>query len=234
MDERTVGEPHQKNATDLHTKDVGNDNSKNAKQNSLWSRVKLVALGAAVLGMIAGSVVDRFVQGVLDKTGMFGPSLDQVVDAQKENFGAIKEKLAELTAGNTPEVQAKLVKELNSLLAKQEELTGKTHQELRGYSQEVASLRAESLKTKGVAKGADFYLTPGESITVGTRDNVFSLLNVRKDGRSYVNLSGNLKWLKTGDFMEAPVESGVYKIYNKGATSESSSKIGFDLVRPSD
>ena len=232
MDEKTGNEQTDVSNKNTQAKRAETGNGQDTKQKRLWSRIKIVAIGAAVFGMVVGSVVDRVVQNLLDKTGMFGPSLDQVVNAQTENFSAIKAKLTDLSAVNSPEVQEKLLKELNTLLTKQEQLTGRTHEELLDYSREVASLREQSLKTHGVAKGADFYLTPGQSITVGERDNVFSLLNVQKDGRSYINLSGKLKWLRIGDFIEAPAENGTYKIYNKGASSEDNNRIGFDLIKP--
>jgi hypothetical protein len=201
------------------------------KQKRIRTRLKLVAVGAAVLGMIIGSVVDRFVQNLLDKTGMFGPTLEQVVNDQIDNFQVIKAKLAELSKNENLVKREQLVEELNTLLAKQEQLAGRTHEELRDSGQKIETLKEEALRTKGIAAGADFYLNPGQSITVGGRDKVFSLLRVQKGGRAYVNLSGELQWLQPGDLIEIPVADNIYKIFNKGVSNEDQSRVGFDLVR---
>ena len=204
------------------------------QQRRTGTRLKMIALGAAVLGMVLGSVVDRVVQGVLDSSGVFGPGVAQILEEQVANFNALKAKLAELAAGKDPAERERLTRELTVLLAKQEQLAGRTHEELRQYSRAFESLRQKTLATQGVAGGADFHLRPGEAVSVGNRNIVLSLQRVAGDSRAYVNLSGKLQWLSPGDFIEAPAAGGTYRSFNKGASTDEPSRIGFDLVRDDD
>lgn len=203
------------------------------KTNPSKNRVRLIALGAAVVGMVFGAVVEMFVQGAMESTGWFGPTLESVMNEQVANFDAIQQKLDALNAATNDTERARLRQELDALLQKQKKLTEQTHTELRQSQTEIESLRKEALAEQGSASGADVWLAPGESISVGSRDNVFSLLSTSTLLRANVNISGKSHTLYPGDFVEAPVQGKVWKVfYKQSGRGDDRSQLGFDIVAP--
>jgi hypothetical protein len=174
-----------------------------------------------------------FVQGALESTGLFGPTLETVMDEQMTNFEEIQAKLNALGATTDEGERETLRQELEALLREQERLTNQTHTEIASNLREIEQLRAQSLEKSGVAAGADVWLSPGQSITVGSRDNVMSLVSVDGYRRARVNLSGKVTVMTAGDFVEAPVGSDVWKVfYKQTARGDDNSAVGFDVVGP--
>jgi len=195
-------------------------------------KLRVVALTAAFLGIVFGGTVEYFVGGMLDSTGWFGPTLDTVVAEQTANFADIRSKLAELGKADpgSPEALA-LQKEISTLVATQEKLTGRTHEEIAGMQDELTKLRAQVLAEKGAASGADFWLLPQESITVSENGKVFSLLSVIRGGSyAQTNLSGVQKQLQPGDFVEFETKDSVCRVFYKAALPRADGRYGFDLV----
>jgi hypothetical protein len=195
-------------------------------------KLRAVALTAAFLGIIFGGTVEYFVGGLLDSTGWFGPTLDNIVAEQNANFEDLRTKLAELgkAAPGSPEALA-LQKELATLVAAQEKLTGRTHEEIAGMQDELTKLRAQLLQEKGSAGGADFWLAPSEGITVGEEGNVFTLLSISYNGQyAYTNLTGTQKRLQPGDFVEFETKDSTCKVIYKAGNARADGRFGFDLV----
>lgn len=200
------------------------------KPSSTGTRVKIAALSAALVGMVIGAVVEMFVQGWLESTGWFGPTLDTVIEEQMSNFDAIQKKLAELQLAANDTDRARLSKELEQLLTRQEELTTRTHDEIRIYQQQLDALREQAMAATGVAGGADIWLGAGESVSVGSRDEVFA---VNRLYGSYIGatLSGKSSRLAPGEYFETAGDGPTYRVYLKQMPNDASSKrAGFDIV----
>jgi hypothetical protein len=197
------------------------------------TRTRVIALSGVAAGMVIGAVVEMFVQGAMESTGWFGPTLETVMSEQMTNFEEIQEKLNALGAATDESERETLRQELEDLLREQERLTSQTHDELGSSQREIERLRAQSLETSGIAAGADVWLSPGQSITVGSRDNVLSLVSVDGYRRARVNLSGKVTVMTAGDFVEAPVGDDVWKVfYKQTARGDDNSAVGFDVVDP--
>jgi hypothetical protein len=195
-------------------------------------KLKVIALSAALCGMVFGAVVEMFVQGALESTGWFGPTLDTVIEEQLANFSAIQDKLAAIEAATTDDERQRLTGELETLLKEQEALTARTHDELRASAEQIEELRAAALKEQGTASGVDFWLSAGESVSVGSRENVFAVNRIY-GGDVFVNMSGASARLKPGEFVEAKVGDEVYKVFYRMAPKRGEAqRAGFDLVRP--
>jgi hypothetical protein len=196
------------------------------------AKLRTIAVVAALGGMVLGGVVEFFVQGAMESTGWFGPTLDAVINDQKANFAEIRAKLDALRQAvpGSPEAQ-KLQAELEKLLSEQEKLAGRTHTELRGFQQEVSRLKEEALEKRGSASGADFWLAPSESVTVRDRGNVFALLDIRYSGGLItVNASGKNSQMKPGDFVEFPTGNSTCKVFYKHGLPREDGRVGFDIV----
>lgn len=201
--------------------------------SSSKNRLRVVALVSAVVGMVMGAVVEMFVQGAMESTGWFGPTLESVMTEQVANFDAIQKKLDALNQATNESDRARLRKEIDDLLAQQRNLTGQTHTELNRYKDEVATLRERTLEKTGSAGGADVWLKVGESVTVGARQNVFSVLAVLSSSRARVNISGKISIISVGDYVEAPSDEGVWRVYFKQTSRDGDrTQLGFDLVAP--
>jgi len=208
------------------------DTEEQAKNKSKM-KLRLVALGGAIFGMVFGAVVEMFVQGAMESTGYFGPTLDSVLAQQETNFTEIQAKLAALSATKDEKERTRIQKELDSLIKSQEKISNTISEELVSSQEQIESLRKDSLETQGMAGGADVWLKSGESITVGNRQNVFSFNGLDAYYRAKVNLSGKQHVLNLGDFVEAPTADGSWKVFYKQKTKgEDRYQTGFDVVQP--
>jgi|GEM_PF-2538370 len=79
-------------------------------------KLRLVALGGAIFGMIFGAEIETFAQGAMESTGFFGPTLDSVLEQQETNFTSIQAKLAELSATKDEKERSRIQKELDELI----------------------------------------------------------------------------------------------------------------------
>lgn len=206
-----------------------------AEQTKAKSKMKLrlVALGAAIFGMVFGAVIEMFVQGAMESTGLFGPTLDSVLEQQETNFTSIQAKLAELSSTQDEKERSRIQKELDTLFKSQEKLAGSINEELIANQKQVESLREESLEKQGSAGGADLWLKAGESISVGSRQNVFSFTGLDAYHRAKINLSGDAQVLELGSFVEATTPDGNWKVfYKQKYKGDDRHQSGFDVVRP--
>ncbi len=190
-----------------------------------------LTLSAAVAGMIIGAVVEMFVQGAMESTGWFGPTLEQVVEEQVANFTAIQEKLDTLAATDDESERQRLIEEIERLVVKQESLTGRTHDELRAYEKQVTSLKKQALETSGVAGGADFWLVPGESVALGDEEHILALTRLYDHGMARVTFAGQSRNMNPGDALEFKAGDTSYKLFYSQATEAETGRAGFNLAQ---
>lgn len=201
-----------------------------AEKRYAKKNVRMLALGAALLGMLFGGTVEYFVGVLFDSTGWFGPTMESLVQAQDANFQDIRAKLQELkkAPSGSPE-SARLQGDLKRLLVEQEGLVTRTNTRLNLSEQELTRLRQEMLTSRGSAPGADIYLSPMESVTVHSRGNVFALVADYRNGVIDANLSGTTTRMKPGDFVDFKDGQTHCKVFYK-TRNATTGKIGFDLV----
>lgn len=195
-------------------------------------RLRATALSAALVGIVVGGAIQYFVSGALDATGWFGTTLDAVIEEQQANFQEIHARLEALgkAAPGSPEA-TQIQKEIATLVASQEKLTGRTHSEIASLQDEVTTLRSQALEENRSVGGADFWLLLNEAVTLRDRNSVFSLAAVHYNGSVIdVNLSGKPQRLKPGDFMEFQTSDSICKIFYKVAHAREDGRYGFDLV----
>jgi hypothetical protein len=198
---------------------------------SVRRKLTIVGAVAALAGIVFGGVVEYFVGNLLDSTGWFGPTIETVIEEQLTNFSAIQQKLADLEKATTDAERTQLTRELNALMAQQEKLAARTHTELREHQKELDSLRQQSLLTSGVSGGVDFWLEVGESVNVGSRENVFALTRIYSQ-TAYVTINGQAKSLRPGDFVEVTAGGGTYRVFYRNAPrADDRSRVGFDVVK---
>lgn len=114
-----------------------------------WTRDHLVGVMWAAGAFVVVTVAGTMIEGLFESTGVFGPTVDALIAKQQENFDDLRGKLDELAKSDDPKEQAKLRKEIEALIARQEQLTQRTHVELREYQSEAERARAEALAEKG-------------------------------------------------------------------------------------
>lgn len=195
-------------------------------------RLRVTALSFALIGVIFGCALQKFIGGALDSTGLFGATLDNVVEQQSANFQELNAKLAALAkaAPGSPEA-ATLQKDISTLVATQQKLTGRANTELKSLQNEVSTLRNQALKENRSVGGADFWLLPNESVTLRDRQTVFTLAGAYYNGATIdVNLSGKITRIKPGDFIEFDSGDSTCKVFYKIAHKREDGRYGFDLV----
>ncbi len=196
-----------------------------------WFRRGVIRSSALGLGgMVLGALVGIAVQEAVASTGMLGPGLDVLIDEQNANFERIQSKLAELAAAEDLTTSQALAAELESLIAEQEELAHRAQDELRGARTEIARLKEEALEATGTAGGANLWLGIGESVTVGAPGNVLGLLRIQHGNDVRVNVSGEVKEVLLGDFVEFPVGESTIRVFYKQAKPRQDGRVGFDVV----
>ncbi len=213
---------------DLHT-DAASAKASAAKQTL---RLRVTALSFALIGVIFGCALQKFIGGALDATGLFGTTLDTVVEQQTANFQELNAKLAALSkaAPGSPEA-ATLQKDISTLVGTQEKLANRTHTEMKTLQDEVNTLRTQALKENRTVGGADFWLLPTESVTLRDRNSVFTLAGVYYNGATIdVNFAGKVTRIKPGDSIEFDSGDSKCKIFYKVAQKREDGRFGFDLV----
>jgi hypothetical protein len=94
------------------------------------TKARITAAALAVGGMLVGSLVGLAVQLSVESTGLLGPSVESLIDAQASNFDAINMRLDALKAAASDPEAAGEIAELGALLNRQHELTQRAHDEL--------------------------------------------------------------------------------------------------------
>lgn len=204
-------------------------NSNENRRNKM--RLRAIALTTAVIGMVIGAVIEMFVQGAMEATGWFGPTLEEVVEEQIANFDTLEQKLDKLARTEDVGERKRLLEEVGALVGGQERLTRRTHRELQAYEKQVQELKNRALNESGVAGGADFWLVPGESVTLVTRENVLALLRLYDTGKGRFNFRGETVDLMPGEFIEFSADAETFKLIYKQTAKTGQRRAGFDLVR---
>lgn len=185
-------------------------------------------------GVVVGAVIGLAVQAGAQSTGVLGPGLDAVLDQQAQGFALLETKLESLSKAETIEQARSIAKDIESQAAEMRSNSQRLDDELRGARAEIERLRADTLNTTGVAAGADVWLKPGESITVGERGNTFALLGYSYSGRTNdisVNANATKQRLVVGDSVAFPVADGQYTVVFKQSEARPDGRIGFDVVK---
>jgi hypothetical protein len=154
------------------------------------TRGQLLSLGLFLAGSFAGAYVEKLAEAINPE--FFGPPIEELLEQQQfhENFNAIHEKLAQLTAnavdGNTP-----LRQEIADLLAEQQEhVTGLQARLASSYER---AQKAKDRALQGVAPQADFELETNKAVTVGKRGNVFATLRIFNKSAQTIDVQLNGK-----------------------------------------
>ena len=83
-------------------------------------RLRLKDWGVATTGMVIGAVIGLAVEFGIESTGVMGPEIDALLEAQAGNFEQIKPKLDELSVtASTPEAP-QLLGDLAELVGQQD------------------------------------------------------------------------------------------------------------------
>jgi hypothetical protein len=198
-------------------------------RSPLLTKSRIIAAALGLGGMVIGSIVGMGVQLGVESTGLLGPSVESLIAEQQSNFTDVNARLDELRKMSTDkEVKASLT-ELAKLLARQDELAKQASAELSYLGDQVAEMRQAQLAESGFAGGADFWLKAGESVNVGTRNQVFGLLGARATFAD-VNLSGTRKRIAIGDAVAVPGDEKACTVFYKQATPRPDGRVGFDIT----
>lgn len=202
-------------------------------QDSQKRRPLVATMLIGLVGMILGAIVGVAVESAISATGLLGPGLDELIQEQIAGFDSINAKLEELRGTTDPEQVAVLTGELQSMLAAQEALVQRSHEELRGARQEIERLKQAALEAQGSAVGANLWLKPGEGATIVHAENVLSVIRAWPT-RVRVNAAGEFIDLNVGDAAEFPDGDSVVKVFFKQAEARADGRLGFDVVRAGD
>ena len=187
-----------------------------------------------VAGVVVGALIGIAVQAGVESTGVLGPGLDAVLDKQAEGFALLDSKLESLSKAETIDQAKTIARDIETQVAQQRATAQRLDDELRGARAEIERLRADTLNTTGVAAGADVWLKPGESVTIGQRGNTFSLLGFTFSGRTHdisVNANATKHRLVVGDSVTFPVPDGQYTVVFKQSEARPDGRVGFDVVK---
>lgn len=192
---------------------------------NVLNRRGLTSGASALGGMILGAVVGIAVQAGLESTGLLGPTVDTLIDAQQDNFEKIHSRLETLRQSAQDPAVAQDLQELASLIETQDELRRQASTELAYLGGQVAELRDARLAEDGFSGGADFWLLPGESVSVGNREHVMGVVRLWTTAADVV-LNGKKTRLSVG----ASVDAGDCKVFFKQAIPRDDRRVGFDVT----
>jgi hypothetical protein len=198
-----------------------------------WALRAVFAFG----GMVLGALVGMAVQAAVSTTGVLGPDMADLITEQSTNFKKLEAKLDAIRNTTDPAQIKSMAADLDTLLAEQEKLAQRTHEELRGARAEIDRLKEQLLEATGAAGGANLWLKPGESVTVGQAGTVFSFTNFAgptsgtRTTKVAVNVAGESKPLGVGDAAQVKAGSDTYKVIYKQTAPRADGRVGFDLVK---
>jgi hypothetical protein len=187
--------------------------------------------------MALGALVGMGVQAAVSTTGVLGPGMEDLITEQSAGFQKLEAKLDALRNTTDPAQIKSMATDLNTLLAEQEKLAQRTHEELRGARAEIDRLKEQALDAAGAAGGADLWLKPGESVTVGQAGTVLSFVNFggptssTRTSRVAVNVAGEARTLGVGDAALVKAGSDTYRVIYKQTSPRADGRVGFDLVK---
>ena len=193
-------------------------------KNPVLTRTRMAAGAIALGGMIVGALVGIAVQAGIESTGLLGPSVSALIEEQEANFNDVNTRLQELMSQSSDPEVAKGLADLGKLLARQGELQTQANTELAYLGSQVANLKQQALDEQGFAGGADFWLKPGESVSVGDQQNVFGVVRSQSNFTD-VSLNGKRARMTVGD----TVSTDRCTVFFKQAVQRTDERIGFDL-----
>lgn len=189
---------------------------------------KKAASGASALGgMVVGALVGIGVQAGVDTTGILGPTVDTLIAEQDQNFDAINSQLESLMILADGADVGQGLAELQELLKVQAQLQSQSTEQMALLAGEVSSLRETSLVDRGFAGGADVWLGPGESVTVGTKRNVVGVTRVWAAAAD-VNMNGEKSRISVGGLLD--VDDAGCTVFLKQGRRPEDGRAGFDVV----
>jgi hypothetical protein len=191
----------------------------------LLTRENLKTGATGLGGMIVGAIVGIAVQVGVESTGMLGPSVDELLTEQQENFDEVNARLDRLKSTNKDPELNREIAQLASLLRRQDELRQQASTELTLLSDQVATLRQQSLEEQGFSGGADTWLKAGESISVGDNRNSFGVTRVWSTAVD-VNLNGEKSRMAAGD----SVSTEQCQVFFKQPVRQQDGRVGFDVA----
>ncbi len=199
-------------------------------QKAWWTREHIIAVLWTSAVFVVVTIAGMLVQSAAQATGAFGPSLDALIDDQKENFTKIQDRLDKISTTEDPKERERLLKELEALLAKQQEYTTRAHTELRTYESQVEQMREEALAARGTASGVEFWVANNESMVVGEEAHVVAVTAIqRSNDYIQVNYRNEKRYMYPGDVLEIETSKGKGKVIFRQAKD---SRAGFDYVAP--
>lgn len=191
---------------------------------TLLSGTSLKSGALALGGMIVGAVVGIVVQAGVESTGMLGPSVESLLAEQESNFEDVNARLDTLrTSTSDPEMRREL-NQLAELIKKQDALRQQAGTELAYLTDQVASMKQDSLAERGFAGGADFWLKAGESVSVGDDKHVLGLTRVWGAAVDVI-LNGEKKRMAVGDV----ISTNDCNVFFKQLVKREDGRVGFDV-----
>jgi len=194
---------------------------------ALLSKENLQKGSLAFGGMIVGAIVGIVVQAGIESTGLLGPSVDELLEEQEANFDAMSARLEEIKAQSEDPAVRKGLGELSKLLARQNELQDQATSEINALSNQVASLRQKSLEEQGFAGGADVWLGPGESISVGDTRHVLGVVRMWAT-QADVIFNGTKSRMSVGDVTS--IDGLDCDVFLKQGRRAEDGRAGFDVT----
>jgi len=194
---------------------------------ALLSKENLQKGSLAFGGMIVGAIVGIAVQAGVESTGLLGPSVDELLEEQEANFDAMSARLEEIKAQSEDPAVRKGLGELSKLLARQNELQDQATSEINALSNQVASLRQKSLEEQGFAGGADVWLGPGESISVGDTRHVLGVVRMWAT-QADVIFNGTKSRMSVGDVTS--IDGLDCDVFLKQGRRAEDGRAGFDVT----
>jgi hypothetical protein len=198
-----------------------------AKPDAQPFRLRLKDWGVATTGMVVGAVIGLAVEFGIESTGVMGPKIDALLEAQAGNFEQIKTKLDELSVtASTPEAQ-QLLGDLAELVSQQDELTREASSQLQLLEQERISFKKQPLTASGIATSIDFWLQTGESINVASEQQALGATRIFANAVT-VNVTGEKKNMAVGDAVDIAGDEQACRVILRKIERESQ-RAGFDI-----
>ncbi|MFP6816750.1 MAG: hypothetical protein VB949_13930 [Pseudomonadales bacterium] len=198
-----------------------------AKPDAQPFRLRLKDWGVATTGMVIGAVIGLAVEFGIESTGVMGPKIDALLEAQAGNFEQIKTKLDELSVtASTPEAQ-QLLGDLAELVSQQDELTREASSQLQLLEQERISFKKQQLTASGIVTSIDFWLQTGESINVASEQQALGATRIFANAVT-VNVTGEKKNMAVGDAVDIAGDEQACRVILRKIERESQ-RAGFDI-----
>jgi len=181
--------------------------------------------------LLAGAVAGVALQTAVDKLGIFGPTTDVLISEQKENFVGINQKIDSLRGLVSDPKAQQLLSDLAAQVRHQNEVSEQVADKLQTAGQEAADAKSELLKTAGVSSGIGVWLAEGESVNVGSPNQVFALRRRLTAADLEVTLSGNTQKVGVGDVIKSNANGRECNVLVRQVVPrQQDGRLGFDVT----